>query len=113
MLNYSEDERASCVVVRFEGDFASQDDKELRALFVQLIEEGKTRIAADMTRVTFLDSIILGTLVWGMKNMREAGGDWRPFGLHAFVRRLFDITQLDKAFKIFKDEATAVASFES
>jgi len=112
MLNYSEDERPSCLIVRFEGDFASQDDKELRALFGRLVEDGRTRIAADMTKVSFLDSIILGTLVWGMKKMRDAGGDWRLFGLHAFVRRLFDITQLDKAFKLFDDEESAVASFD-
>jgi len=113
MLSYTVEERPSCVVVRFESDFASQDDKELRALFVHLSDDGKTRVVADMTRVTFLDSIILGTLVWGMKNLREAGGDWRPFGLHSFVQRLFDITQLDRAFAIFPDEASAVASFES
>ena len=74
--------------------------------------KGKTRIAADMTKVSFLDSIILGTLVWGMKKMRDAGGDWRLFGLHAFVRRLFDITQLDKAFQLFDDEESAVSSYD-
>jgi len=111
VLNYLEEERPSCLVVRFDGDIAGQDDKELRKLFVALVSDGKYRVIADMTRVSFLDSIILGTLVWGMKNLREAGGDFRMYGLHAFVKRLFDITQLDRAFRIFETEEEAVASF--
>lgn len=111
MLNYLEEERPSCLVVRFDGDIAGQDDKELRKLFVGLVSGGKYRVVADMTRVSFLDSIILGTLVWGMKNLREAGGDFRMFGLHAFVKRLFDITQLDRAFRIYETEEDAVAGY--
>lgn len=112
MLNYFEEERPNCLIVRFEGDIAGQDDKELRKMFVTLVGEGKHNVVADMSRVSFLDSIILGTLVWGMKNLRESGGDIRMFGLHAFVHRLFDITQLNRAFQIFDDEAPAVASYE-
>lgn len=111
MLNYLEEEHPSCLVVRFDGDIAGQDDKDLRKLFVTLVQGGQLRVVADMTNVSFLDSIILGTLVWGMKNLREAGGDFRMFGLHDFVRRLFDITQLDRAFRIFDAEDEAVTSF--
>ena len=112
MLNYFEEERPKCLIVRFDGDIAGQDDKDLRKLFVTLVSEGKHRVVADLTRVSFLDSIILGTLVWGMKNLREAGGDLRMFGLHAFVHRLFDITQLNRAFQIFETEKEAVASYD-
>jgi len=112
VLNYFEEERPNCLIVRFEGDIAGQDDKELRKMFVTLVGEGRRNVVADMSRVSFLDSIILGTLVWGMKNLREAGGDIRMFGLHAFVHRLFDITQLDRAFQIFDGETEAVASYE-
>jgi hypothetical protein len=34
------------------------------------------------------------------------------FGLHAFVHRLFDITQLNRAFQIFETEEEAVASYD-
>jgi anti-anti-sigma regulatory factor len=54
---------------------------------------------------------VLGTLVWGMKNLREAGGDFRMFGIHDFVQRLFTITQLDRAFRVFEEEDEAVASY--
>jgi len=112
VLNYFEEERPNCLIVRFEGDIAGQDDKELRKMFVTLVGEGKHNVVADMSRVSFLDSIILGTLVWGMKNLRESDGDMRMFGLHSFVLRLFDITQLDRAFRIFATEDEAVASYD-
>ena len=111
MLKYILEERAPAWIVRFDGDLGGQDDKELRKLFVMLVADQKANVVADMSNVTFLDSTILGTLVWGMKNLREAGGDFRMIGLHDFVKRLFNITQLDRAFRVFDTESEAAASY--
>lgn len=111
MLNYFLEERGPAWIVRFDGDLSGQDDADLRKLFVSLVQGGKSNIVADLSKVTFLDSIILGTLVWGMKNLREIDGDFRMSGLHDFVKRLFDITQLDRAFRLFETEDEAVQSY--
>lgn len=111
MLDYTIEERGSAWLIRFEGDISGQDDQHLRDLFTQLVEGERVQAVADMSRVSFVDSTILGTLVWGMKSLREAGGDFRMYGLHDFVKRLFDITQLSQAFRTFESEDDAVASF--
>ena len=73
--------------------------------------ENKDQVAVDMTKVGFMDSTVIGVLVWGMKNLREVGGDYRLFGLTDAVAKLFAITRLDQAFRIFPTEGEAVASF--
>ena len=55
MLNYFEEERPHCLIVRFDGDIAGQDDKDLRKMFVDLVAQGKRNVVADMSRVSFLD----------------------------------------------------------
>ena len=85
---------------------------ELKRLFVDLATDGRVNAIGDMSKVSFLDSTVLGTLVWGMKNLREREGDFRMFGLHDFLRRLFEITQLDRAFRIFDSESDAITSYE-
>ena len=111
MLEPTIESKDAAHVIRFDGDIAGHDDHALRALFVDLVGTGRTRVVADMTKVSFVDSVVLGTLVWGMKNLREADGDLRLFGVHAFVKRLFDVTQLDRAFQTFETEEEALGSF--
>ena len=108
---YTSEDRGSASVVRFTGDLSGSKDMDLRKMFVELRRGEKSRVAADMSQVGYLDSAVLGTLVWGMKNMREAGGDFRMFALHDFVREIFSITRLDAAFQIFDTEDEAVQSY--
>jgi len=111
-MEYLIESKGQATVLRFAGDLGGSDESDLKKMFIELRREGATKVAVDMTQVDFMDSTVIGLFVWGMKNLREAGGDLRMFGLHAFVHRLFDITQRDRAFKIFESEDEAVASFE-
>ena len=111
MFGYSQEEVAGVQLVRFDGDIGGANEPELKRLFLSLVEQGTPYVVADMSRVTFLDSRVLGTLVWGMKNLRKRGGDLRFFGLHPFLVRLFEITQLDEAFRITETEEAALATY--
>jgi anti-sigma B factor antagonist len=108
---YSSEDRGGACIVKFDGDLSGNRDQELRRMFVELRRDEKSKVAADMSQVGYLDSAVLGTLVWGMKNLRETGGDFRMFGLQSFVLDVFQITRLDQAFRIFETEGEALASF--
>jgi len=110
-MEYRTDDRPAVRVIHFEGDIAKADDQDLKRLFVNLKQDGATRVVFDLGKVTFLDSVVLGTLVWGLKNLREAGGDLRLCGLQGFVLRLFEMTELVKAFRVFDDCHDAAESF--
>lgn len=110
-MDYELEQRPGAVVLRFEGDLSGNADTELKRLLVRMRQDEDIRIVADMRKVTFMDSTVLGTFVWALKNFREAGGDLRLFGLHDFVDRLFTITGLMSAFRTFPSESEALESF--
>jgi anti-anti-sigma factor len=78
----------------------------LRSLLVQ----GCRAILLDMEQVTFLDSAALGELVACRKRAVQQGGDialLRPVGR---VRAVIEMVHLDRVFRVFDDEASALAA---
>ncbi len=57
-------------------------------------------ILIDLANVNFIDSTGLATLVQGMKRARSLSGDLVLCNLNDAVRVIFDLTRLDRAFKI-------------
>ena len=110
-MDYIIEDVGTVAVVRFDGDLGGGDDAELKKLFVRLRQDGKTKVVADMSKVEFMDSTVIGLLVWGMKNLREVGGDWRMFGIRGAVLKIFQVTHLDRAFQPFAAESEALESF--
>ena len=110
-MQYLIEEHEKCAVVRLSGDLGSHDEPELKKMFITLRSDDATHVAVDMSKVEFMDSTVIGLFVWGMKNLREVGGDFRLFGLTKPVMGIFEITHLDRAFQIFDTEAEAVASY--
>ena len=70
------------------------------------------RVVVNLAGVTFVDSTALATLVQAMRRCRQQHGDLRLCGLQQPVRIIFDLTRLDRVFKIYASEAEAVSSFE-
>ena len=64
---------------------------------IGLVNDGATRLVLDLEAVDFLDSTGLGTIVSVLKRVRTHGGDLRLVCTEARIRRLFEITGLDKA----------------
>lgn len=73
-----------------------------------LQEAALARVVVNLGDVTFIDSTALGTLIKGMKQCRQQGGDLRVCSLQQPVRIIFELTRLDKAFTFFPDETEAI-----
>lgn len=84
---------------------------ELRQSLRGLLDRDRTRIVLDLDKVRLFDSAGLGELVAWKKRATELGGDLRVLHLHGHVRELFEMTALTRVFRVFDDEAEAVASF--
>jgi anti-sigma B factor antagonist len=80
---------------------------ELRERLGSAIDDGAQRIVLDLTETTFLDSMSLGVLLGAMKRMRARQGELRLVVSRPDVRRIFEITLLDRVFPI--DETASVA----
>jgi anti-sigma B factor antagonist len=87
-------------VVTVDGEIDVATSPTLRERLIGLVNEGSTRLVLDLEAVDFLDSTGLGTIVSVLKRTRTHGGDLRLVCTEARIRRLFEITGLDKALPL-------------
>jgi anti-sigma B factor antagonist len=82
---------------------------------VRAVEAGSRRVVVDLTDTTFIDSTTLGVLVGGLRRLRPDGGDLALVITDRNIRKVFEITGLDRVFAIHetRDEALAGLSVEA
>jgi anti-sigma B factor antagonist len=90
---------ADCVVV-LGGEVDLYTAPELKQELHRLVAEGATRVVVDMTQTTFIDSTTLGVLLSVVKRVRPEGGTVVLVCPDRNVRRIFEITLLDRVFPI-------------
>lgn len=101
----------SVVSVSGEADLASAP--ELRAALTAAIDGGARRLLVDLSATTFIDSTTLGVLLGAVKRLRPDGGELVVCCTDPNVRRVFEITLLDKIFAIADSVETGLSSLRS
>ena len=81
---------------------------ELREQLHRVIDEGAFHVVADLTDATFVDSMTLGVLLGGVKRLRPQGGQLRVVVTQPGLRRIFEVTLLDRVFMLFPTRAEAL-----
>ena len=101
----------SCVVTD-SGDAdlyaAANVEKEL----LRLVDDGRRSIVVDLTDATFIDSTMLRVLLNVSKRLRPAGELLVVCHEHN-IRKIFEITLLDRVFTIFDTRADALAYLDA
>ena len=90
------------------GRFDAHEISPVRDWLKEQVTAGNTKICINLADVNFIDSSALSTLVQGLKHCRESGGDLVLCSLPQPVRVIFELTRLDKAFRIFVTEDDAL-----
>lgn len=88
-----------------------EGDSVLRSRVDHLVAEGRPNIIVNLHDVTYVDSCGIGVLVAKYVSLRRKGGDLRFVHLTPRSQRLLEITKLTGIFRIFDNEADAIASF--
>jgi anti-sigma B factor antagonist len=96
--------------ITLNGDVDLYTAPELKSELLRLIEAGATRIVVDLTSATFIDSTTLGVLLGALKRFRPTGGELVLVCSDANIRRVFEITLLDRVFPIFETRESADAA---
>lgn len=97
------------VILAIHGDADLRVAGELEDRLGSVIDEGPPALVVDLSGTKFLDSMALGILLDGMKRLRDKGGRFRVVAPGVEVRRIFEITLLDRIFELdtSRDEALA------
>jgi anti-anti-sigma factor len=87
--------------------------EELAEAFERQLRDPGRGIVLDLTRLTYLDSAGVGTVVSCAKQASAAGTVMKiALAATGPVRRIFEVTQLERGFEIFLDADAAAASFK-
>ena len=95
------------------GRFDTLENAKVSAWLDTLLANNPGCILLNMSNVTFVDSSALSLLVKYMKTCRQNNGDLIICGLQSHVRVIFDLTRLDKVFRIFPTEEEALHALPS
>lgn len=68
-----------------------------------------TRVVADLSAVSFLDSTGLGVLVQALNAVKDAGGALRVVVADPNVLKVFEVTSLDEVFDLRDSVASATS----
>jgi anti-sigma B factor antagonist len=80
-------------------------------LFSLVDESGRHKILLNFGNVEYLSSAALGKLITLNKKVQAVKGKLLLCNIAPQIYEVFEITKLDKFFKIFKDEQSALQSF--
>jgi len=99
------------VVCQVDGEIDINTAPDIKKAFDKMISKKEPKIIVNLSKVTYVDSSGLATLVEILKNMRSYGGKMKLTNLSPKVKSLFEITKLEKLFDILIDEKDAIETF--
>lgn len=95
-------------IIDIQGEIDVYTAPQLKQQMLELLDKGATRIVTNLSDVEYLDSTALGVLIGGLKRLRERDGALDIICPNARIRRIFEITGLDKIFDIYSTEEEAI-----
>jgi anti-sigma B factor antagonist len=106
-----EDIDATTHLIKLRGEIDLYTAPAFRERVVQLIASGKKHIVLDPSKVTFVDaSNPPGVLMEDAKRLQSAGGSISLVWIDQNVRRVYEITGLDRAFPVHSSRDAALAA---
>jgi anti-anti-sigma factor len=98
---------------RADEDPLSDREREVLRLLALGHTKGHGSIVVDLTEATFIDSTMLRVLLSVSKRLRPGGGELLVVCHEHNIRKIFEITLLDRVFTIFESRDAALAFLEA
>ena len=88
-------------VVGLDGEADLHTAPILRDALNDAMDEAPTTLVVDLTAVTFIDSMMLGVLLSATRRARPKGIEMRLAVPDPHVRRIFELTLLDRVMQLY------------
>src|SRR6266403_4588786 len=96
-------------VLATEGDIDLHISPAVTEALNAMIKKKPERIVIDLSRATYIDSAGVAALILAMQEVEGYGGKFFLSGLHETIRSIFEISRLDRTFRIFPNVDAALA----
>ncbi|HVN55479.1 MAG TPA: STAS domain-containing protein [Anaerolineaceae bacterium] len=111
-MEHTVTEYKRCVLISLKGRIDSYTSPQLVDLLSQHINEGKFKLALDMSGVEFLSSAGWWALINAQKKCRQYNrGEVALACIDQKIRESMDLVGIRNYFRIFDDVTSAVAAF--
>lgn len=107
------EEQRDVLGIRLEGELDANNVGALNEFFDNGPARGKSRFVFDLSRLDYIDSSGLGAFVKRLKAARQVGGDLKIAAPAGDVRKVFELTRLDRVFDIRETPEEAREQFYS
>lgn len=97
-------------VIRLAGEITSDDTDALMSMVRECLGSDARDFVLDLSATEFLDSAALETLLWVQEQADERLGQVRLSGASESIRKILEMTRLDKHFNCHGDVDTAMKS---
>ncbi len=101
--------QGDATVVTLVGEVDLHHTPDVHRVLVSACQEKPKTLVVNLASVTYLDSSGIGTLVEVFRRVNGYGGKLALCGLNDRVYSVFEITKLDRFFKIYANEAEALS----
>jgi anti-sigma B factor antagonist len=91
------------------GEIDLHESAQVRQRLEPLLVKKPRRLLIDLSAVSYIDSSGLAVLIEAFQRIQPHGGILALCGLQSAVRDIFEIARLDQVFKIYPDQAKALA----
>ena len=96
-------------VLSINGEVDMFSSPQARNAIMELVKKRVPKVIVELSEVTYMDSSGVATLIEGLQLCQKYNGLLVVAGLRDNVREVFELTRLDKIFKIYTDVETAKA----
>jgi len=100
-------------LIDLEGEVDVYTAPQLKQQIIGLLDSGVRHVTVNLSAVDYLDSTALGVLIGGLKRLRERDGTLDLICPNPRIKRIFEITGLDKIFDIYAGEEEAMAKLKA
>lgn len=100
--------RTAVLAVHGDADMSVAD--VLTERLTEVIDQGPSIVVLDLSEATFLDSVVLGVLLHALRRLETSGGHLRIVAPQTEIRRIFELTLLDRLFELDSSREEALAA---
>jgi anti-sigma B factor antagonist len=99
---------SSAYVVSVTGELDVSNAHEFAEECKRVLDRGATRLVVDLVGLSFMDSVAIGALAKAANGIRAGGGECVVVVDDPRIRRVFEITGIDRIFRIERSLAEAI-----
>ena len=95
--------QANTTIIELNGEIDLDSSPEVRKTILHETQKKHPKLIVELSGVTYMDSSGIATLVEGLQYSNQYDGQFLIANIGEGVREVFELSRLDKVFKIFND----------